>query len=63
LESLLNNSESIESSVSHKVEIKEDVTRYTKLPPSVGDEANSNSKTEERLLEREKLKDFASDFW
>ena len=37
--------------------------KYTKLPPSVGDEANSNSKTEERLLEREKLKDFASDFW
>lgn len=37
----------------YKGEFKEDITRYTKLPPMINDDAKE--KPEERLLEKEKL--------
>lgn len=40
--------------------IKEEVTRYTKIPPGL-DELKENK--EEKLLEGDKLREFASEFW
>ena len=46
----------------YKGEFKEDITRYTKLPPSIGTD-DSKEKPEEKLLEKEKLKELAGEFW
>ena len=44
-----------------KVMIHEDVTKYTKGPPNCSEEAKENR--EEKLMDREKLHEYASDFW
>jgi hypothetical protein len=43
----------------YRGEFKEDVTRYTKLPPTI----MADESKEEKLLEKEKLKEWAGEFW
>lgn len=39
----------------------EDVTRYTKVPPGYSEQVKESR--EERLMDAQKLRQFASDFW
>ena len=46
----------------YKGEFKEDITKYTKLPPTILND-ESKEKPEEKLLEKEKLKELAGEYW
>ena len=46
----------------YKGEFKEEITRYTKLPPTILTD-ESKEKPEEKLLEKDKLKDLAGEYW
>ena len=53
LEDLINSSK-INFETVYKGEFKEDITKYTKLPPAICEDVKE--KPEERLLEKDKLK-------